>query len=187
MSRRSILPVLVLLGGGILVPPAEAQVPLPFAVQVGGGWSAAVGDFSDIANEGWGFSLGAGLPLTGNLGVSLGYSQARFDSDVYAGDVVDSGWSVNLSYLLPVGPLPVLPWVGGGVALHRLDLRGEAAQPERGNPGIGVAGGFLIPLTSSVGLSPSIGYLGYSSEMPNLERLWVSHMSLGVALNLTPR
>jgi hypothetical protein len=181
-KRLSIIAVALLASAA----PLHAQASLPLAFQVGGGFVLPLGEFADVAGNGFGASVGTGFQLAPNLGLYAGYSWTRFESDLVTGDVTDSGISAGLSFVLPQLAASVFPWVGAGVVLHRLDIGGVAQQPSRGDPGLGLAGGVLIPLSAAVYISPSVGFVRYMSEFPGRAEIAVSHLSLGLALNLSP-
>lgn len=166
--------------------PASAQTDFPLALQIGTGLQLPVGEFADVVGTGYGGSLGAGFGIASNVGIYAGYSWTRFTSDLPTGDVVDTGLSAGVSFVLTELRPDLHPWVGGGLVLHRLRLDDAAEQPDRGRPGLGIGGGFVLPLGTTVRLAPSIGYLRYTSAFPGRDDLPVSFLSLGLALNLAP-
>jgi hypothetical protein len=184
MKKRIVVAALAALA---LAGPLAAQSPLPLALQVGTGVVIPTGEFADVAENGAGFNVGTGFQLVPNVAVYGGYSWLRFPSTAFGGDLTDSGFTVGLSAVLPqIGTPRALPWAGIGVVLNRLTIEGAPVQPARGDPGLGLGGGVLIPLTPAIRLSPSVGYVRYSSPVPAGSSLDVSHLSVGVSLNISP-
>jgi hypothetical protein len=178
--------VLAALAGLVQAGSLAGQSPLPLALQVGAGVVVPTGEFADVAGNGAGINVGTGFQLVPNVAVYGGYSWLRFPSTAYGGDLTDSGFTVGLSAVLPqIGTPRAMPWAGIGVVLNRLTIEGAPVQPARGDPGLGLGGGVLIPLTPAIRLSPSVGYVRYSSPVPT-GNLDVSHLSLGVSLNISP-
>jgi opacity protein-like surface antigen len=162
----------------------HAQIGFPQAVQLGAGVVIPIGDFADVAEPGSGFTVGTGVQLVPNVALYGGYTRIRFPSTAFGGDLTDSGFSVGISAILPqLGSPSMLPYAGIGVVFHQLRIDGAATQP-RSDPGLGLGGGLLIPLTPRIRVSLPIGYVRYDAQTAT-GSLAVAYLSVGASLNVS--
>jgi hypothetical protein len=171
---------------GVFASPAAAQSGPPLAFQISAGVPVPLGEFGDLAGSGYGLSFGAGFQFLPDVAVSASYSWARFPSEVLGGDLTDAGFTLGVSGVLSSLNVPVLPWAGFGVSIHRLRISDAEDQPDQPGPGFTLSGGVLVPITTSLRLSPSLSFLRYRSPIPGREETVVSHLTAGVAVNYSP-
>jgi hypothetical protein len=144
----------------------------PYAFQIRGGATAAVGAFGD-GNQGWekgsggGTSLAMGLtiPFFRFVGGYLGFSQHRFACDEVicpeGKDWISTGFDAALRVV--VGEGRVRPWLQAGLHTHRLEARvWEEGRGERltseGGGGYEAGGGILIQIGERNSLAPGVRY-----------------------------
>jgi hypothetical protein len=181
MSRAFMVVVVAALAGAA---PVEAQ-RIPLAFQTGVGADIPLGDFADLAGQGTGFAIGSGFQVAPSVAVFVGYSRIRFEGETALGDLVDSGFSAGLSFVLPTLAPRIHPWFGVGGVLHGLDIENSPVQPERWNPGVGLGAGILVPITGNVRVSPNAGYVWYRTDFPGRPDLDVTYLSLGLSVNVS--
>jgi hypothetical protein len=145
---------------------------VPFAFQIRGGATAAVGGFLN-EDEGWeekagpgrSFGMGFTFPLFRMVGGYLGFSQHKFscDEDVCPEGEgwLTTGFDVALRYV--VGRGEIRPWVQAGLHTHRLEAKvfeevGVRTLHSDEAGGFEVGGGVLIEMGERTSLSPGLRY-----------------------------
>jgi hypothetical protein len=148
-----------------------------------------LGDFGDIADTGIGGTLSVAVPLVPAFGLYGSYTQIRFGGG-WTGDgtsdATTDGFTVGLTTTLP-GMLEVNPWIGAGLLLHRLEVRGTR-QGVSDDLGFEVGAGVAVPLADRLRLSPALHYRHFGATIPAMagltaRSLTVQYLSLGVGLN----
>jgi opacity protein-like surface antigen len=169
---------------------ARAQVlGVPVALDARVEVAFPLGDFGDIADTGIGGTLSVALPLVPAFGIYGSYTQIRFGGGWTGDGVSDAttdGFTVGLTTTLP-GTLDVDPWIGAGLLLHRLEVRGTR-QGVSNDLGFEVGAGVAVPLADRLRLTPAVHYRHFGASIPALagltaRSLTVQYLSLGVGLN----
>jgi opacity protein-like surface antigen len=164
--------------------PAVSQSGVPLALQLGTAIQVPLGDFGDLVDNGYGLSLGTGFQFAPDIAAYAAYSWSRFPSEALGGDVTDSGFTIGVSGVLSSSGLPIHPWAGAGILVHRLRIADVDEQPDQASPGFTLGGGALVPITDAVHLAPSVAYSRYGTPLPGREETAVSHVRVGVAVNV---
>jgi hypothetical protein len=158
--------------GLLLVPGPLLGQEGPFAFQIRGGATAAVGGFLD-ETEGWeeeagpgrSFGMGFTFPLYRIVGGYLGFSQHRFscDEDVCPGrgNWVSTGFDIALRVVF--GRTEIRPWLQAGFHNHRLEAEvfvpaGVKTLHSEGGGGFEVGGGVLVQMGERMSVSPGLRY-----------------------------
>jgi hypothetical protein len=187
-SLAAALAALVALAAG--AEPVHAQaLGVPVAVDARVDAAFPLGDFSDVAGNGLGFSIGASVGIAPNFGIYGKYSQTRFGGGWFgddASDATDAGFAVGVAATLP-GTTGVSPWIGGGLLFHQLEVRGTRSGVSQ-DMGFELGGGLAIPLTAQLRFTPSLNYRHYGATIPAIapltaRDLTVQYLTLGLGLN----
>jgi hypothetical protein len=158
--------------GVLLTPSCLRGQEGPFAFQIRGGATAAVGGFLN-EEEGWeekagpgrSFGMGFTLPLFKMVGGYVGFSQHRFscDEDICPEGEgwVSTGFDVAVRAVL--GRSEIRPWVQAGIHTHRLEAEvfghaGVETLHSEGGGGLEVGVGVLIEMGERTSLSPGLRY-----------------------------
>jgi opacity protein-like surface antigen len=162
---------------------------IPIAVDVRAEAAFPIGDFNDIADTGAGATISVAMPIVPAFGVYGTYTHIRFGGGWTGGgtsDATTEGFAVGVTTMLPGLP-DVDPWIGAGLLLHRLEVRGTR-QGVSDDLGFEVGAGVAVPLAGRLRLSPAIHYRHFGATIPALaglaaRDLTVQYVSLGVGLN----
>jgi hypothetical protein len=169
----------VLVAALLALAPATAQSQ--WAVEGRLGATIPTGDLSDLdQTAGLGFSGELMYTMQRNLTLYGGVGHHRFTCDGCDVDVSTTGLAAGLKYVLGGGGSPAaLPWIRGGLMLHRPSFDGNT-----GDWGAGLDSGIGIDwnVKPSFYLVPALRFNTYSSEDLSLRYLTIdlgAHFHLG--------
>lgn len=192
------------------VGTAEAQSPIPLAVEVRGGIGFPTGDLGDdeqgAADLGYGFGATGMFTVTPMFGVYAGYSRFSFaaDTEELAGGAVDnvdvdynaSGFNAGVQASLPamMGFAGAAPYLRGGVVYHKLEVDlgdtvlddvvdDDAGESDYGL-GFEVGGGLDIPLGPTVSVTPGVRYVTYQPDFNDEDETDVNYVAADVGLKI---
>jgi hypothetical protein len=166
---------------------ADAQTRLPVSLDARVDAAIPTGTFADVADTGWGFSLGAALQVAPAFGVYGAFNRAAFSATAPAGgDFVDSGFSVGVSALLAGLTPTVLPWVGAGLLVHSLQERPATGPATTGETNLGfeVGAGIAIEITPPIRLTPGVHYRHRGASFGGMTDSTVSYLTAGAGINI---
>jgi hypothetical protein len=175
--RNSLVRPLTLAAALVLAVPAASQAQLSIEGRLGA--TLPTGDLSDI-DQTAGLGLAAELmySVQTNFTIYGGVGHHRFTCDDCDTDVTSTGIQAGGKYLFGSNT-DAMPWVRGGLMLHRPDFDGDT-----GDWGAGLDAG--VGIDWNVGpafyLVPALRFNTYSSEDFNLRYLTIdlgAHFHLG--------
>lgn len=168
MNMR-IFPALPILAAALLcAAPTPAQSGRGAGLSAEGRWGVAapVGEFADVTETGYGFTVRGIYGFAPALGVYAGFSRVRFPARGDGSDLVDSGLDAGLRLHLPVVSA-LSPWLQGGLVFHEVETHRDGADggTDDGSSGVGfeAGAGISLPLGARVSLHPSASYVHSST------------------------
>jgi len=136
------------------------------SLELRGSLTKALGDFGDVATSDAGLGADLIVQTSPNLSIYGGYGRDMFgqegggDDDNYNSQGFEAG-----AKLMAARESGVLPWVRGGVTLHKLTIEDGGAEFESDrNLGFQLGAGVDIPLGEVLTFSPGVRYQNYSAE-----------------------
>jgi hypothetical protein len=191
LRTSSIAACLALAIGPVAAGSVHGQaLGVPVALDARAEVAFPLGGFGDIAGNGLGGTLSVAVPVVPAFGLYGSYTHVRFGggrSGGGASDAATDGFTVGVTTTLP-GVLDVNPWVGAGLLLHRLEVRGTR-QGVSDDLGFELGAGVAVPLAGRLRLTPAVHYRHFGASIPALaglaaRDLTVQYLSLGVGLNV---
>ncbi len=157
-SLYLMLPLLLPLA--MSAPTALEAQHSPLSLDIRGGYSLPIGDFSDNTDSDFGFGAGVVFSLTPMVGIYGGWGRDSFQcASVACGDdsrVTLSGFEAGAKFMLPSRG-GARPWAKAGAVWHAMEFDGEIFRAES-DRSLGFQGaiGMDFPLGRVLSVSPSL-------------------------------
>lgn len=168
MTARSLWFLALLLTSSLPLS-AAAQLPFSITIDARAGLAVPSGEFAD-AQEGFtseagpGFAIGGAAYPTNAFGLFAGYQRTRFGCQQCPvlglnDSVVLHGLEAGIHLGLPLGDLPVNPWLRGGIIQQTLVFSGfDDHMSSAAAVGYTVGAGLTIPASSGLEINPALRF-----------------------------